>query len=96
MAVQISEFVWTEDRIKHIGRHAVEAEEFEEVCFGKALVLRAKAQGKNPAYYVLGETDAGRHLFCVVISFPDGKGYPVTAREMTESEKQRYSRWKKP
>jgi hypothetical protein len=94
--VEISEFVWTEDRINHIARHGVEAEEFEEVCFGRALVLRAKAEGKNPVYYVLGETDAGRHLFCVVISFPDGKGYPVTARDMTENEKQRYSRWKKP
>ena len=96
MAVEISEFVWTEDRINHIGRHGVGAEEFEEVCFGKALVFRAKAEGKNPLYYVLGETEAGRHLFCVVISFPDGKGYPVTAREMSESERQRYSRWKKP
>jgi hypothetical protein len=94
--VEISEFVWTEDRINHIALHHVEVEEFEEVCFGRALVLRAKAEGKNPVYYVLGETEAGRHLFCVVISFPDGKGYPVTGRDMTESEKQRYSRWKKP
>jgi uncharacterized protein len=65
------------------------------VCFGEALVLRAKAEGRNPVYYVLGETAAGRHLFCVVIAFPDGKGYPVTAREMTASEKQRYASWKK-
>jgi hypothetical protein len=60
------------------------------------LVLRAKSEGKNPVYYVLGETGAGRQLFCVVIAFPDGKGYPVTAREMTTSEKQRYTSWKKP
>ena len=38
---------------------------------------------RDPVYYVLGETDSGRHLFCVVIEFPGGKGYPVTAREMT-------------
>jgi hypothetical protein len=31
----------------------------------------------------------------MVISFPDGKGYPVTAREMTDAEKQRYAGWKK-
>ena len=94
--MQIAEFVWPEDRVKHIGLHSIEPEEFEQVCFGKALVLRAKSQGKNPVYYVLGETEAGRHLFCVVISFPDGKGYPVTAREMTDSEKKRYAVWKKP
>ena len=93
--VAIAEFIWTEDRIAHIARHGVEPEEFEAVCFGPSLVLRAKAQGQNPVYYVLGETEAGRYLFCLVISFPDGKGYPVTARDMTESEKQRYSGWKR-
>jgi hypothetical protein len=59
------------------------------------LVLRARSEGKNPVYYVLGETEAGRHLFCVVISFPDGKGYPVTARDMSKAERQRYAGWKK-
>jgi hypothetical protein len=45
---------------------------------------------ENPVYYVLGKTDAGRYLFCVVIQFPDGKGYPVTARDMTANEKRRF------
>jgi uncharacterized protein len=40
-------------------------------------------------------TDAGRALFCVVIEFPGGKGYPVTARDMTTKEKRRYADWKK-
>jgi hypothetical protein len=30
----------------------------------------------------------------VVIGFPDGKAYPVTAREMTAKEKRRYRKWK--
>jgi hypothetical protein len=33
-------------------------------------------------------------LFCVVIRFPGGKGYPVTARAMTAKEKRRYRQWK--
>lgn len=94
--MEISEFLWSQDRIEHIRRHGIEPEESEDVCFGKPLVLRAKSEGKNPVYYALGETAAGRHLFCVVISFPEGKGYPVTAREMTQNEKQRYLEWKKP
>lgn len=49
----------------------------------------------NPVYYLLGETDAGRLLFCVVIEFPGGKAYPVTARDMTTKEKRRYADWKK-
>jgi hypothetical protein len=52
-------------------------------------------RGTNPVYYVLGQTAAGRYLFCVVIQFPDGKGYPVTARVMTAKEKQRFNQWKK-
>jgi hypothetical protein len=43
---------------------------------------------------VLGQTDVGRYLFCVIIHFPEGKGYTVTARQMTEKERRRYRRWK--
>lgn len=70
--------------------------ELEEVCFGPALVQRTKSSGPNPVYYVLGQTLSGRHLLCVVIQFPDGKGFPVTARPMTPGEKKRYNRWKRP
>ncbi len=92
--MRIHELLWPEARINHIARHGVTPEEVEEVCFGKPLVLRAKSEGKNPVYYVLGQTETGRHLFCVVIQFPDGNGYPVTARSMTIKEKHRYRKWK--
>jgi uncharacterized protein len=91
--MNIREFVWPEDRIDHIALHGVTPEEVEEACFGRSLVLRAKSEGDNPVYYVLGQTDGGRYLFCVVIHFPDGKGYPITARAMTEKEKRRYRQW---
>ena len=91
----ISEVVWPEDRMDHITRHGVRPEEFEQVCFGRPLVLRARATGQNPVYYLLGETVAGRPLFCVVIEFPGSKAYPVTARDMTTKEKRRYAEWKK-
>ena len=92
--MRIDEFTWPKDRIEHIARHGVTPEEVEEACFGKSLVRRAKSKGENPVYYVLGQTEAGRYLFCVVIRFPDGNGYPVTAREMTSKEKRRYRKWK--
>ena len=91
----ISELLWPEERVDHIGLHGIRPEEFEEVCFGASLILRAKATGPNPVYYVLGETDAGRALFCVVIEFPGGRGYPVTARNMTAKERRRYAEWKR-
>ena len=77
----ISELVWSDDRVAHIARHRVQPKEVEH--------------GPNPVYQVLGQSDAGRYLLCVIISFPDGRGYPVTAREMTAPEKQRYAGWKK-
>ena len=92
--MQVFQFLWPNDRIEHVGRHGVRPEEFEEACFGSPLVLRAKSRGDNPVYYVLGETQAGRHLFCVVIAFPNGTGYPVTGRDMTTRERERYARWK--
>ncbi|WP_089724312.1 BrnT family toxin [Candidatus Thiosymbion oneisti] len=92
--MSIHEIVWSEDRIEHIARHNVSPEEVEEVYFSRSLLLRAKSQGENPVYYVLGQTRSGRYLFCVIIQFPGGKRYPVTARPMTDKEKSRYRQWK--
>ena len=92
--MRIREFLWPQDRIDHIARHDVTPEEVEQLCFGQSLVQRTKSHGENPVYYVLGQTDAGRYLFSVVIQFPEGKGYPVTARPMTDKEKQQYRRWR--
>ena len=40
------------------------------------------------------QTEAGRYLFCVVIRFPDGNGYPISARDMTANEKNRFRKWR--
>lgn len=93
--MRIHELVWPEDRIEHIARHGVEPEEVEEVCFGRAWVRRTKSAGSNPVYHVLGQTAAGRYLFCVIIQFPDDKGFPVTARSMTGREQRRFNQWRK-
>jgi uncharacterized protein len=92
--MKIHELIWPEDRVEHIAQHSIEPQEVEELCFGRSLVLRTKASGRNPAYYVLGQTAAGRYLFCLVLQFPEGKGYPVTARPMTRDERQRFRQWR--
>jgi len=92
--MKILKFIWPQDRIDHIIQHRVRPEEVEEICFGQAFVRRAKSKGENPVYYILGQTYAGRYLFCVVIRFPDGRGFPVTARPMTDKEKQRFKQWR--
>ena len=90
----IRELLWPQDRIDHIAQHGVTPDEVNEVCFGKPFIQRAKTQGENPVYYIMGQTNAGRYLFCVVIRFPDRRGYPVTARSMTYKEKRRYRQWR--
>jgi uncharacterized DUF497 family protein len=90
----IHKLIWPEDRIDHIAVHGVTPKEVEQVCFGKPLVQRSKSRGENPVYYVLGQTLTGRYLFCVIIRFPGGIGYPVTARPMTAKEKTRYRKRK--
>jgi hypothetical protein len=84
LQMTINDFLWPDDRIEHIARHGVTPEEVEGVCFGRPFVRRTKSGGENPVYLVQGQTAAGRYLVCVVITFPDGNGYPVTARDMTE------------
>lgn len=86
----IDEILWPEERVEHIARHGVTPEEVEQVCFGKSLIRRAKSEGENPVYYIQGQTEAGRYLVCVVIRFPDGNAYPITARDMTDTEKRRF------
>ncbi len=90
LGMKIHELIWPQDQIEHIAQHNVTPNEVEEVCMGKPFIQRAKSQGENPVYYVLGQTNAGRYLFCVVIRFADGRGYPITARAMTDKEKRRY------
>ncbi|MEM9542018.1 MAG: BrnT family toxin [Cyanobacteria bacterium P01_E01_bin.42] len=92
--MKINQLLWPQERITHIARHNVTPEEVEEVCFGFSLVLRAKSRGQNPVYYCLGQTTTGRYLFCVVIQFPDGNGFPITARPLTKKEQQRYNKWR--
>jgi uncharacterized protein len=94
LGMNFDEFIWPEARIEHIAEHGVTTEEFEEACSEGSLFVRAPSEGENPVYYVLGQTAAGRYLFCMVIRFPDGNGYPISARPMTAKEKRRFRTWK--
>ena len=80
--VTIDGLVWDEAAEEHIWRHRVTVEEVEEAAtnIGYARMHRG--------YLVaLGETDAGRHLTLVLDRESDDFWYPVTARDMTRSER---------
>jgi uncharacterized DUF497 family protein len=93
--MKIYKIIWPSDRVDHIAKHGISPEEFEEACFGNPFVLRSKSEGQNPVYYAYGQTIAGRYLLCIVIEFPDGNGFPVTARDMDESERRRFRKQKR-
>lgn len=93
----IRELRWRDDRVEHIARHEVVAEEVEEVVFEdrEALLEKAGSAKRDPAqmvYVLLGRTAAGRYLMVVLIHEGGGVAMPVTARDMNEAERRRYAK----
>lgn len=78
-------FEWDEQNEEHISRHGVEMDEAEAVLDGRPLILKAEG-GKHLAY---GQTDEGRYLLVVFARKPGMGIRVVTARDMTDNEKQR-------
>ncbi len=88
----ISRLDWDNYRIEHIARHIVEPDEVWEVC--EDLLHLARRQGRN-RYRLYGQTANGRYLF-VVLEHIKGTVYkPITARDMTDREKQNFRRLRK-
>ncbi|CAN5214338.1 hypothetical protein BH24ACT19_BH24ACT19_20130 [soil metagenome] len=82
--------------MEHIARHEVTPEEVEEALFGDkdGVLRRVGPASRNPeetVYRYLGRTEAGRYLFIVVLLYAGGdEAMPLTARDMTNSERRRY------
>ena len=89
---QFTGFEWDDkNRDKNWEKHEVSAGECEEVFFNLPLLLRsddAHSQ-KEPRYYVLGHTIAGRRLFIVFIARED-KIRVISARDMSRKERKIY------
>jgi uncharacterized protein len=94
---RIRELYWRADRVDHILRHDVVPEEVEEAIFDdrRGILSKAGQARRNPeetVYRYLGRTSAGRYLFVALIYLGGGNALPLTARDMTESERRRYLR----
>jgi uncharacterized DUF497 family protein len=59
------EFDWDAENIRHLKRHRVTPDEFEEVIDGDPLYLEYQARGGEERYKVLGTTKAGRVLIAI-------------------------------
>ncbi len=88
----VTGFDWDEyNRAKNWQKHRVLAGECEEVFFNLPLLLApdpAHSQ-KEPRYYVLGHTLAGRRLF-IAFTIRKDKVRVISARDMSQKERAIY------
>ena len=82
-------YEWDTLNIDHIARHGVEPREAEAACRGESTVV---LRGREGRYLVYGRTGTGRYLFIVLHSLGGGVGRIITARDMTQRERQLYHR----
>ena len=80
---------WDEANIAHIARHGFDPEELEEAVFDYPGVWE---RGRSGRYYLLSRFLSGRYIFAVFEYLENGWARPVTARNMTETEKHRYEK----
>lgn len=83
------EIRWTDNSEDHIAAHNITPEEVEQVLYTRP---RLALKGREGTEYVFGTTDEGRYLLVVLSESADGQAYVVTARDMTDAERQAFRR----
>ena len=63
--------------------------EVEEACLSDKRHVRKSKEG---LYKLFSQTDAGRYILVVLLNLGDGNWKVVTAREMTDSERQLFKK----
>jgi uncharacterized DUF497 family protein len=85
--------LWKEEIIEKLHvKHNIVTDEVEEVLFGKPLIRfweKGKVAGDN-LYIAYGQTDAGRYLVVFFIQKDGNVAFPISARDMTRSERRYY------
>lgn len=84
---------WDQDTVDYISKHGVSPEEVENLLFNDD-ELPVIMRGREGRYLTYGKTQGGRYLLVVwVMKYRKTK--IITARDMTDKEKQFYKRAKK-
>jgi uncharacterized protein len=84
--MRIDEVLWDDWNSEHIARHHVSPEEVEDICFERYWEQNAGG-GKRSLW---GQTSAGRYLLIFGVEREPGQFYPISARDMTQTERRRY------
>jgi uncharacterized DUF497 family protein len=94
--VEITELLWDDQNISHIGDHGVTVPEVSEVVFGGTALFFDLDRPNRPGRIAgFGVTTAGRAL-AVYLDTPTAEGatYVLTARSMTTKERSTYDQLK--
>ena len=93
--MELHEIIWKDRFIDKIEtKHRVHTEEVEQVLFGKSHFRRARkghVKGED-LYAAYGRTASGRHLIVFFIRKEHVAALPISARDMTDSERDYYER----
>lgn len=87
--IQISNFDWDEQNLDHIRNHHVEDYEVEDVLLFDEPIYYRRKENK---YCAFGITNGGRYLFIVFVVKDIGLIRVITARNMTNTEKNLYNK----
>lgn len=92
--MRLTDVIWKiRFREKITTKHRVRTAEVEEVVFGKPFIVRV-AKGKvsdEDVYEAFGQTRQGRYLVVFFIH-KQGAALPISARDMTSSERKYYEK----
>ena len=95
--MRLYEIIWKEQYAEKIAdKHEVEISEVEEVLFGEPHVRvfeKGRVRGEY-LYAAYGQTDAGRYLIVFFIRKRRIAALPISARDMTASERRYYEKQK--
>jgi len=70
-------------------KHGVSFSEVEEACLSDRRHVR---RGREGLYKVFSQTTSGRYILVVLVNLGSGSWKVVTAREMSDSERQLYKK----
>jgi len=91
LALRLNEIIWRERFATKIAeKHKVTIDEIEQVLFSKPHIGRAergRVKGENLYVAYGGQTQAGRYLVIFFILKRRTAALPITARDMSESER---------
>ncbi|MBM4027130.1 MAG: BrnT family toxin [Planctomycetes bacterium] len=93
--MRITDIVWKERVVRKLGeKHGVSTAEAEEVLLSGPLVrkmAKGHVQGED-VYAALAQIDSGRRLIVFFINKKHGLALPISARDMSLSERRYYER----